>query len=142
MDHVPFETSESHGSPCVFEHSMALGKWHQMFVELQEIHDVQPPSLAPLLASGTGAEAVMNHIAFACEDADAQCARLEALGMPVFLTATVGPIAARYLEAPSLGHGIEIHDKNPAFLGLFGMIEAASVDWDGSDPVRPFPAMS
>jgi glyoxalase/bleomycin resistance protein/dioxygenase superfamily protein len=139
MDDVPFDSAESGGQPCVFEHSMALGKWGGMFVELQEIHNVQPDSLAPLLRSG--AEPAVSHVAYACVDAEAQSARLEALGLPVFLTARVGPICARYHDAPSLGHGIEIHDKNNAFSGLYGMIDAASVGWDGTDRVRAFPAM-
>jgi hypothetical protein len=140
MNDVPFDEAESDGQPAAFEHSMALGKWGGMFVELQEIHRVQPDSLAPLL--GKGAEPAVGHIAYACVDADTQSTRLEALGLPVFLTARVGPIFARYHEAPSLGHGIEIHDKNEAFSGLFGMIDAASVGWDGTDPVRAFPAMA
>ncbi len=139
QDDVPFDDARSGEEPCVFEHSMALGKWGQMFVELQEVHSIRPDSLVPLMHGDH--EPGLSHIAYACVDADAQSARLEELGLPVFFTARVGPIFARIHNSPSLGHGIEIHEKNDAFTGLYRMIDAASVGWDGADPVRAFPAM-
>jgi methylmalonyl-CoA/ethylmalonyl-CoA epimerase len=140
LDAVPYDSVESLGKPCVYEHGMALGKWGRMFVELLEIHKAQPESLALLL--GSGREPALSHIAYACVDAEAQSARLESLGLPVFLTARVGPVSARLHNAPWMGHGIEILERNAGFSGLYGIIDAASVGWDGTDPVRAFPAAS
>jgi hypothetical protein len=63
--------------------------------------------------------------------------KLERRGLPAFLHATVGDIDLTYHDAAqTTGHSIELHADSQGLRDFFAMIHAASVKWDGSDPLR------
>src|SRR6185312_9273908 len=83
MEDMQLDEAEYLGEPCVFDHSTAFGQWGPIAIELQELHDVQPTPLAKLVSGNDGAG--INHAAFVADDPVAESARLEEMGMPMFM---------------------------------------------------------
>jgi hypothetical protein len=62
---------------------------------------------------------------------------LERRGLPAFLHATLGDVDLTYHDAAhTTGHHIELHADCQGLRDFFAMIHAASIEWDGSDPLR------
>jgi len=79
----------------------------------------------------------LNHICYAVEDPEAEVARLEALGLPRFWHASMGPLDISYCDGrSSIGHAIEIHKLGPEFVALFDAVATAAQHWDGRNPLR------
>jgi hypothetical protein len=73
------------------------------------------------------------------EDFDAEVARYAELGFEAanIATTAVGDIRFAYIDTRStLGHMVEFYEDSEAIRGFYAMIKDASVNWDGSDPVR------
>ena len=85
---------------------------------------------------GVGKGHAVNHVAFETATPEEDSARLEELGMPLFLFADFGPVQDRIHYAPFLGHAVEVHRESAFLTDFWNMIEGASKDWDGSDPLR------
>jgi catechol 2,3-dioxygenase-like lactoylglutathione lyase family enzyme len=132
-----FPGARYYGEPCVLDHSVVVGKWGNIFVELIEVHGVSPAGLRDAyLGSATDSNRI-NHICYVVEDPDAEVARLEAIGAPRFWRASLDPLEVSYCDGrASLGHAIEIQKLQPQFVAFFATVAAAAEDWDGSNPLR------
>ena len=91
----------------------------------------------------------VQHVAYWTEAFDADLARATAAGFEVCMGGEVGENGRFvYFEdrAPAgnayPGTVIELSEVAGPKGKLFDMIRAAAVDWDGKDPVRPFPDLS
>lgn len=135
IENAVFDSVESYGKPGIFKHSGAFSWWGEFGLELHQIEDVQPADAAAKL--GVGGGQAVNHVAIETPTAEEDSARLEELGMPMFLLAKVGPIEDRLHWAPFLGHAIEIHQQSEFLTDFWRKIAAAAKDWDGSEPLRP-----
>jgi hypothetical protein len=131
-----FEVIEHRGEPATFEHQAAFGQWGPIAVELQQIEAARPERMVAALAPAGGA---INHVSYMVEDLAEERARLEQLGMVRLLDARSGPVELSLLEAPALGHVVELHQHSDFLVEFFAMVEQASRDWDGSDPIRDLP---
>jgi hypothetical protein len=65
---------------------------------------------------------------------------LERRGLPAFLHGTMGDLDLTYHDAlHTIGHQVELHADSQGLRDFFAMIHDASVEWDGSDPLRSPP---
>jgi len=137
IDHVPLDSMKSGGAAATFDHSSAFGQCGDVLLELMQIHKVEPAAVA----EGFGLPRPgLHHIAFVVPSLDAGIETLDREGFPAYLEATLGAIHFTYHDVGgTLGHDVELHQDGPEFRGFWTNIQAAAVDWDGSDPVRsPF----
>jgi hypothetical protein len=80
----------------------------------------------------------LHHIGTIATDYDAEMAAARAAGIGVAMEGELPLSRFAYLETDTAFPGtmLEIIDMRPAMRELFGAIRAASLGWDGSDPVR------
>ena len=121
-------------SPVRFDHTAAFAAWGPVVIELGQVHDIDP-GLA--LAYGVRAGAV-SHVSWVVDDLDAEVQRLTALGCHLINTARSGPIHVSWHSGgPLFPHPIEVHEANPAILGMHERLATLSAGWDGTEPMRP-----
>jgi hypothetical protein len=137
LDEVPVEDVTSRGEPAEFLHGSAFGICNGVPVELMVIAKMSPERAAERFAGPTPS---LHHVAYAVPAAEREstAAALESSGLPEYLGARFGEdVVFTYHDgSASLGHDIELHADSEGLRGFFSMIEAAAVDWDGSDLMR------
>jgi catechol 2,3-dioxygenase-like lactoylglutathione lyase family enzyme len=134
FDKVDFDEIERPaGGPMAFNHSAALGQWGPLAIELEQIESIRPPELAEVLAPHTPG---INHASCVCADLDADSARLEELGHPLFLSARTGDFDLRFHNFELMGHALELYRENDFVHGFFAALRNAAEGWDGSEPLR------
>lgn len=104
-----------------------------------QIELIQPKSAGPNMYRDSfpdGGEG-FHHICYFTEDLDVDLAHYAAQGVEVAVQATFGSLRFAYFDTRHLiGCMTEVMQHDEAVEGMFAMIAAAAVDWDGSDPVR------
>ena len=129
-EHIDVHNVRVRGRPATFDHSSAYGQWGALMVELIHEHD----AAADPVVGPTG----IHHMAFFVERFGAAAAELRADGCDEVLyaeTATGMPFAFHDAR-PDRGHLIEIYERTAPLERFYGMVRDASIDWDGTDPVR------
>jgi hypothetical protein len=134
---VSFEQLTSQGEPATFDHDSAFGQCGAMSIEVLQLKRLEPArvrdafSQPPPRLHHTAYVVAPERLAEARED-------LERRGLPAFLHATQGDIDLTYHEAAhAIGHQVELHADSQGLRDFFAMIKDASVEWDGSDRLRP-----
>ena len=135
LEHVPLENVTFEGAPAIFDHTAAFGQCGSMAIELQQIHRCEPAAMRDRFVLPAPR---LHHIAWVVPDLDEASADLEQNhDAPLFLKANIGEITHYHHDAThTLGHFIELHKDVPSLHGFWAMLKQASVDWDGSDPIR------
>jgi methylmalonyl-CoA/ethylmalonyl-CoA epimerase len=137
LEHVTFETCESHGGEARWDHSAAFGQWGPIGLELQQFHELVPSELLELMTAGH--RQGLNHVGIAVDDAEAERARLESAGMPEYLHAGFAEIDLSFHDARDLlGCSVEVHQAGPMLDTFWSTVADSGRDWDGRDPVRSF----
>ena len=80
-----------------------------------------------------------HHLCYWTDDLDGEIESLVEQGYEVAATGTVAGSGATFAyvdTSPVLGHMTELLTYSDDIKGLFDMVAAASIDWDGSDPKR------
>lgn len=133
---VPLEQVTSHGEAATFQHDSAFGQCGAVPIEVLQLKRLEPErvrkafSQPPPHLHHTAYVVAPERVAEARED-------LERRGLPAFLHATLGELDLTYHEAAhTTGHHVELHADNQGLRDFFAMIHAASLEWDGSDPLR------
>lgn len=138
---VPIEDYTFDGQRYEPENSVALANSGEMQVELIQTRNDVPSLYRDFMAKGLLG---LQHVAFWTTDFDADLARMEARGFSVKMSGRVGE-RGRFLyfaEEHHPGTCIELSEVAGPKGKMFDLIREASVDWDGQDPVRPFPDLS
>jgi hypothetical protein len=137
---VPLEQVTSGGEAATFDHDSAFGQCGAMPIEVMQLKRLEPErvregfSHAPPYLHHTAYVVAPERLAEARED-------LEQRGLPAFLHATLGDLDVTFHEAAHVtGHHMELHADSQGLRDFFGIIHAASLDWDGSDPLRSPPS--
>ncbi len=129
-ERIPLDAVRLDGAPAALDHSSAYGWWGRLMVELVQ-QNGDDPSVFSDRPWG------LHHAAYFAPQLPAELARLEARGFPVRMTARAGQVRFAFADAnPSLGHYLEIYEDEPGLRRFYAMVEAASQDWDGSEPLR------
>ena len=123
------------GEPTDCKFSLALAYWGDMQIEL-----IRPENDAPGIYRGKYGVSgdVLHHTCILTDDL-AQARKIaEAAGAKVLVEGTVGDDGGVIYVDTGGGAGsiVEILQPASGSESLFAMIKAASVGWDGSDPVR------
>jgi hypothetical protein len=137
MEHIMFDEVTYRGEPAIYDHSAAFGQWGPILVELSEVHDAEPAGLRDaLVAAGDG----VGHVGLLADSLLDEVARLEADGLAPFHTGRAGPASAVWLDGGDLfGHPVEVLERREELLRFYAMVRDASLDWDGSEPLRVLP---
>ena len=118
---------------CVF--SLALAYWGDMQIEL-----IRPENSAPGIYRGTyGVNGdVLHHTCILTNDIENARKICDTAGAKVLVEGKVGDDGSVIYVDTGNGAGsiVEILQPASGSESLFAMIKAASVGWDGSDPVR------
>jgi hypothetical protein len=133
---VPLEQVTSRGAPATFHHHSAFGQCGATPIEIIQLERVEPE---PVRERFSQSPPQLHHTAYvvAREHLVGARADLERRGLPAFLQATMGDLDVSFHDAASVtGHHIELHANSPGLRDFFRMVHSASVDWDGSDPLR------
>lgn len=117
-------------SDCIF--SIAIAYWGDMQVEL-----IRQENDAPSIYRGQEGGA-LHHTCVLTDDIEKARRIAEASGASILVEAKVAPDGAVLYVDTGGGPGsiVEILQMSSGSEGLFAMIRAASVDWDGSEPLR------
>lgn len=129
------QTVTGDGEPADYDHSGAIGQLGDITVEFMEVHHMSPETVSqPLLSLRRPG---LHHIAWVVDDWDHVVGELNRAGAPSYMQARFGAMHTSYHDASStLGHHIEIHQRNDDLSAFFDMIREASIGWDGADPYR------
>ena len=141
IDNIQLEWGEHRGQRCDFVHSSAYGQWGNVMMELVQQESDGASPFRDLYAPG---ESGLHHVATMVENLPEAYAHFDAAGIPLATRSMTlgadGPGTGTefsFLDATAtLGHFIEVYERNDALLGFYEFIRSASVDWDGSEPVR------
>ncbi len=123
------------GEPTACKFSLALAYWGDMQIEL-----IRPENDAPGIYRGKYGVSgdVLHHTCILTDDLVQARKIAEDAGAKVLVEGTTGSDGAVIYVDTGAGAGsiVEILQMASGSEGLFAMIKAASVGWDGSDPVR------
>jgi hypothetical protein len=134
MEHIVFEEVTYRDEAAVYDHSSAFGQWGPILVELTQVHEARPAGLREaLVAPGAG----VGHVAWLADSLVDETARLRSLGLTPFHAGRTGPASAVWFDGgPLLGHPVEVLQRRDELVGFYAMVRDASLEWDGTDPLR------
>ncbi len=125
-DNIPVDEVTIRGVPGDFDHSSAFGWWGKMMVELITVHH-------PVQMAAMG----LHHLGYEVASFEAASSILIARGWPTVLAGRVGGRPFAFHDARAdLGHRVEVYETGPRMRDFAAMVEAAALDWDGTNPVR------
>lgn len=129
-EHIEVTNVRVRGRASSFDHSSAYGQWGDLMVELIHQHDGDED---PVVGS-----AGIHHVAHFVDDFATAAADLTDGGHVEVLYAetTTGMPFAFHDGGIERGHLIEIYERTAPLARFYEMVRAASVDWNGADPVR------
>ena len=138
---VPIVNYTYHGEPYEVHNSVALANSGPLQMELIQTRNDAPSMYRDFLKAGrTG----LQHVAYWTENYDADLARLLAQGFKPAMSGEVGE-KGRFIYFDTEYHPgtvIELSEVAGPKGKLFKLIREASIGWDGTDPVRPFPDLA
>lgn len=138
---IAVENFHYRGQPAKPEVSVALANSGPLQIELIEQRNDAPSVYRDFRSAGRSG---LQHIAYWTETFDADLARAQDHGMHVIMSGEVGA-NGRYVyfaEESHPGSMIELSEIAGPKGDLFRLIREAAANWDGRDPVRPFPMLS
>lgn len=135
VENIHLDGMKYRGQPTDAVFTLALAYWGDIQIEL-----IRPENDAPSIYSGEYAAAEgLHHVCLLVDDiAEARrvCAQQ---GAEVVIEGRFGASEVIYVDpGPGAGHLVEILQQAKDGPDLFAIIKAASVGWDGSEPVRRF----
>ncbi|MGA7975527.1 MAG: VOC family protein [Pseudolabrys sp.] len=135
---VPIEDYQYDGRCYDVHNSVALANSGFAQVELIQTRNDAPSMYRDFLQAG---HVGLQHIAYWTEQFDRDLAAMEARGFRVKMGGTVGANGRFVYFDKEMHPGtvIELSEVVGPKGAMFRAIHEASVGWDGSDPVRPFP---
>lgn len=138
---VPIEDYLYDGKSYEVHNSVALANSGPIQVELIQTRNDAPSMYRDFMQEGHRG---LQHIAFWTQSYDADLARLEGMGFKRKMSGKVGA-NGRFVYFDREAHPgtvIELSEVMGPKGRMFDMIREASRDWDGTDPVRPFPDLN
>ncbi len=138
---VPIEDYEYDGKPYEPHNSVALANSGDLQVELIQIRNDVPSMYRDFMSKGLRG---LQHVAFWTNKFDDDLAMMKARGFTVKMGGCVGDDGrfVYFAEEDHPGSCIELSEVLGPKGRMFDAVRAASVDWDGKNPVRPFPDLS
>jgi hypothetical protein len=138
---VPIEDYRYEGQSYDVHNSVALANSGYIQVELIQTRNDAPSMYRDFMQAGHRG---LQHVAFWTENYDADLARMESEGFRQKMSGQVGA-NGRFVYFDREAHPgtvIELSEVMGPKGRMFDLIHQSSENWDGSDPVRPFPDLS
>jgi hypothetical protein len=138
---VPIEDYTYEGERYDVHNSVALANSGPIQVELIQTRNDVPSMYREFMRAGHRG---LQHVAYWTQDFDMDLARMEGAGFRVKMSGCVGA-NGRFVYFDREAHPgtvIELSEVVGPKGRMFDLIRAASVGWDGSSPVRPFPSFA
>ncbi|GAA4248213.1 MULTISPECIES: VOC family protein [Azospirillum] len=140
-ERVPIKNYSYRGERYEVHNSVALANSGPLQMELIQTRNDAPSMYRDFLKAGrTG----LQHVAYWTENYDADLERLTGQGFKPVMSGEVGE-KGRFVYFDTEYHPgtvIELSEVAGPKGKMFDLIRNASLDWDGRDPVRPFPDLS
>lgn len=140
-ERVPIRNYTYRGERYEVHNSVALANSGPLQMELIQTRNDAPSMYRDFLKAGrTG----LQHVAYWTENYDADLERLTGQGFKPVMSGEVGE-KGRFVYFDTEYHPgtvIELSEVAGPKGKMFDLIRNASLDWDGCDPVRPFPDLS
>ena len=138
-ENIPFKSSVYRGKSMPFAHSAAFGQWGDLQLEFMQREDDQPSVLSEVLDRTRGTSAT-HHQAIIIPNPAAAAAAFEKAGFPIAWHGVmeVGIEVFMVDTVDLYGHMIELYAPCEKVEAFYAMVRDASVDFDGTDPVRSF----
>jgi hypothetical protein len=138
---VPIQDYTYDGERYEPHNSVALANSGDMQVELIQIRNDVPSMYRDFREKGLRG---LQHVAFWTTDYDADLAKMLARGFTVKMSGCVGKNGrfAYFSEQDHPGTCIELSEVLGPKGKMFDLIRDSSVNWGGTDPIRPFPDLS
>jgi len=135
LEHIPLEWARHRGRDAVFDHTSAYGQAGGLMIEFISQHGDAPSALRDMYAAD---ERGIHHVATFVPDVRAAAAAYVASGFELALEArtTTGVEFTIVDTRNRFGHMIELYEPGAGLAKFYEFVRRASVDWDGSDPVR------
>jgi hypothetical protein len=134
FEHIALARSSYRGRALPFDHSSAYGQAGEVMVELITQHGDAPSAIRERYAADASG---LHHTARFAPDLEAALARQRAAGASIVQDAeTADGVRFVMLEAPLLGHLLELYEPSPALVGFYDFIRRKARGWDGSRPLR------
>jgi methylmalonyl-CoA/ethylmalonyl-CoA epimerase len=132
MENIKLGDGRYLGEPSDFVFSIAIAYWGDMQVEL-----IRPENDAPSMYRDRSDDG-LHHTCVLTDDIVKARKIAEEAGAKILVEGKVAPDGAVIYVDTGGGPGsiVEILQMSTGGDGLFAMIKAASVGWDGSDPLR------
>ncbi len=138
LESIHLDGMKYRGQPTDAVFDLALAYWGDLQIEL-----IRPRDDHPSIYSGEYADVGggLHHVCILVDDIAEAYAACERHGAEIVIEGKFGNSSVIYADpGPNAGGGpgslIEVLQQDPDGPDLFGMIKAAGVDWDGSDPLR------
>lgn len=138
MEHAPLMDQRFYGQPSNVDVAIALGNSGDLQIELIQQHNDEPSVYKEFLDAG---RVGVHHFGLMPVDYAATCAQYRAKGHAAAFECTIAGASLTYFDTvASVGHYIELWDNVDVLKNMFMLVEDAAKGWDGSNPVRDFPA--
>ena len=133
-EHIPIKNVIYRGQPSELDITVAYGQWGEIMIELVQdngegpsiIRDLYPPQKSGL-----------HHLAYFVNDMDLVSAKLVEEGYVLAMSGQAGENRFQFFDAISeMGHFLEIYEPIESLKYLYERVRSASINWDGSDPLR------
>ena len=133
-EHIPIKNVIYRGHPSELDITVAYGQWGEIMIELVQdngegpsiIRDLYPPQKSGL-----------HHLAYFVNDMDLVSAKLVEEGYVLAMSGQAGENRFQFFDAISeMGHFIEVYEPIESLKYLYERVRSASINWDGSDPLR------
>lgn len=138
---VPIRNYTYDGQVHAVQNSVALANSGEMQIELIQTRSDTPSMYRDFMNRGLRG---LQHVAFWTRDYDRDLAMMLDRGFTVKMGGDVGKNGrfVYFAEEHHPGTCIELSEVMGPKGRMFDLIRAASQNWDGADPVRPFPDLS
>lgn len=138
---VPIRNYRYRGEAYEPHNSVALANSGPLQIELIQCRNDVPSMYRDFTQAG---RVGLQHVAYWTSDYDADLARLTGMGFDPVMSGEVGE-RGRFVYFDTEFHPgavVELSEVAGPKGEMFRIIREASEDWDGRDPVRPFPDLS
>ena len=137
IENIEFATCLYRGQPSDWDHTIAIGQWGDIQVELMQQNTPGASVLHDVIPAGSDRRGV-HHMAYIIDNPPEMAAAFAAKGHPIALHATLGNgIEVFMVDTIDLyGHMIEFYAPTKELMAIHGFVREQAVGWDGSDPMR------
>jgi len=119
LEHVDLGEFRFRGATAVLDHTAAFTSWGPVLLELNVVHEVDPPELRTALGIRPGA---VSHVAWTTDDLAVENQHMEAAGCGLLTTSVGGAVANWFTGGPLFDHPIEVHQPPQGVLNFWRSI--------------------